>query len=413
MQSGRPRRAAISRSVRRSRARVNARLAGLDPLWIDLDDLVLVAPEAKGRTATRVALRRELGREALLDPAAVAAQPGLGRLGQIDELIPVALATREDLLVAEPDRHSRRMKLVFEDVEGLTQVALPAIDVGRPRGRRRRRPEPPRSPRASSGEVHGRAGAGDAELDAGVDQAEAGHGGRDQAALGRRAIAVELAGRALSDPDGRSQAAQVVRVPGQAHRWFLLLGVTMIALFGDSVCSRARRSSMASRPSARTRTRRSGQAVVAVRGPEPQTAGKGEARDCFRRGGRGLVWPSVAWYSSAHPNGAPWPRKALQRCCWRACESGTSGPDRPDRRWSCRPGPRTGGARRRRRRPGRSRVTRRAGPRAVRTLHPGRLVARVGAVGGSRPLDRSGRLVGPEGTGARHPPTPSGGSGFA
>jgi len=111
------------------------------------------------------------------------------------------------------------MKLVVEDVERLTQVALPAIDVGHHED----------VVRAGLGsgdrlahgpvQVHSRAGAGDAELDACVDQAEVGHGGRDQTALGLWAIAVELAGCALSDPDGRSQAAQIVRVVGQAHRF--------------------------------------------------------------------------------------------------------------------------------------------------------------------------------------------------
>jgi hypothetical protein len=96
------------------------------------------------------------------------------------------------------------MKLVVEDVERLTQVALPAIDVGHD--------QHVVGAGLSSGDrlahrlvqIHGRAGAGDAELDPGVDEAQAGNGSPDQTALGLGAIAVELTGRALPDPDGRS-----------------------------------------------------------------------------------------------------------------------------------------------------------------------------------------------------------------
>src|ERR1035437_3816569 len=139
----------------------------LDPLWIDFDELALVAPEAKRWATTRVALGGELGREALLDPAAMTAQPGLGRLRQIDQLIPVPLATAEDLLVAEPDRHARRMKLVFEDVECLTEIALPAIDVGG--DEKAVGASLSRRDRLAHGlvQIDGRPGASNAELDAG------------------------------------------------------------------------------------------------------------------------------------------------------------------------------------------------------------------------------------------------------
>ena len=59
---------------------------------IGLDELARVAPETEGRAATRVALQGQLRGETLLDPPPMAAQPGLRRLGQVDELIPVALA---------------------------------------------------------------------------------------------------------------------------------------------------------------------------------------------------------------------------------------------------------------------------------------------------------------------------------
>ena len=188
---------------------------------IGLDEFRRVASEAEGWAATRVALRGELRRQPLLHAPAVATQPGLGRLGQIHELIPVPLAAAQELLVAEPDRHARRMEIVLQHVECLAEVALPAVDVGGHEhlvGAR-----PPRLDRLAhrAVAVHRGARARHAERESRVDEAEAGHGCCDEAALRLWAIPVELAGRALPDPEGCAPAVQLVRGLGQAHRSFL------------------------------------------------------------------------------------------------------------------------------------------------------------------------------------------------
>jgi len=81
-----------------------------------------VAPEAERRVAARVALRGELRRVALADPPAVLAQPGLGRLRLVDQLVPVPLVRREDLLVAEPHGDAPGCSWVHKGLEDTTQV---------------------------------------------------------------------------------------------------------------------------------------------------------------------------------------------------------------------------------------------------------------------------------------------------
>jgi hypothetical protein len=83
----------------------------------------------------------------------------------------------------------------------------------------------------------------------------------------------------------------------------------MIALFRDSVCSRARRSSMVRRPSARTRTRRSGWTGLVGRGPGPipdsviiVIMGNGDAGAASPEAVRGAIWRPTGSLLSPPPD---------------------------------------------------------------------------------------------------------------
>jgi hypothetical protein len=79
--------------------------------------------------AARIGLLGSLARVALADATRQPPAVPLGIFGLVDKLVPVPVARRENLLVAEVHRDSSRMEHVFEQLQRPTQVALPARDV--------------------------------------------------------------------------------------------------------------------------------------------------------------------------------------------------------------------------------------------------------------------------------------------
>lgn len=89
-------------------------LHGGQAVRVGLPELGRVAPEPVWGMAARVALAQALLGQALGHPARRPAAVALGILGLRDELVPVALAGGEDLLVGEVHGHPGRVERVLE-----------------------------------------------------------------------------------------------------------------------------------------------------------------------------------------------------------------------------------------------------------------------------------------------------------
>lgn len=85
--------------------------------------------KAKRRLTSGITLLGELGSVAFVDTTRKSSAVSLGILGLVNELVSMAIARGQDLLVREPDGHSSGMEDVFEEFERAPEIPLPAADV--------------------------------------------------------------------------------------------------------------------------------------------------------------------------------------------------------------------------------------------------------------------------------------------
>jgi hypothetical protein len=158
----------------------------------------------------------ELGGVAVADPLREAAAIAFGSRSFRHELVPVVGIRREDASVAHDEGHPGRVQPILQELEGPSQVALPAIGVPR-----QEQIEPPGA-RLDEHLGHGRGApdggpaVGHLEDQSSVDEAVA----LDEAillfALAGRSEAVVLPCGGLADPAGYPEPTDVVERPRQS-----------------------------------------------------------------------------------------------------------------------------------------------------------------------------------------------------